>query len=112
MTQEKVPPRQGARRITVPTEISTWADVVRYLRATRNWSQRRTAQEFGVNELAVRNWEKHGSLPNCGLIARHMASLVPHVSLVEVEALSRGAYLDPPKKISQKKGREKSSKKS
>jgi ribosome-binding protein aMBF1 (putative translation factor) len=98
--------RTSPRHLKPTLEISTWADLVRHARYTYQWSQRRAAQEFGVRELAVRNWENKGSLPYCDLIARHMAKLVKILNGEEILALAKGAYLDPPRKVPSKKGRE------
>ena len=105
--------RANPRGLTMPEAVSVWADLVRYLRATKGWSQRRAGEEFGIAELAVRKWERDGVLPRVGLIARHMANLVKDAfTKDEVVALSKGAYLDPPKKIPHKeKGRKKTRKK-
>jgi transcriptional regulator with XRE-family HTH domain len=91
------------RGIKCPATVSTWADLIRFIRAKNEWSQRRLGEETGVAELAVRTWERDGRHPRNKLVHRVISELAKDVfSSEEVSALSRGAYLDPPKKIPKK----------
>lgn len=91
------------RGIKCPATVSTWADLIRFIRAKNDWSQRRLGEELGVSELAIRTWERDGRHPRNKLVKRVIADLAENVfSVEEVSALSRGAYLDPAKKIPKK----------
>lgn len=103
------------RYVECPKEVSTWADLILFIRAKENWSQRRLGKETGVSERAVRTWEVQGRFPRNKLVHRVIFHLSREVfTEEEVDALSRGAYLDPPKTIPKKflnRGSEKKSKK-
>jgi transcriptional regulator with XRE-family HTH domain len=91
------------RGIRCPEAVKDWADLIQFIRAKNNWSQRRLGEELGVAELAVRTWERDGRHPRNKLIHRVISDLAKDVfTPEEVNALSCGAYLDPAKKIPKK----------
>lgn len=114
-TTKKPDWRALPRGLNCPAMVSTWADLIRFIRAKEGWSQRRLGQETGVAELAVRSWETQGRHPRNKLVHRVIFQLASDVfTEEEVNALSRGAYLDPPKKIPRKflnRGKKKSDQK-